>query len=232
MIIVRNENLIQRNTKIAKYSGITAIAILAAGMYLSFRYQEQIMYSLIALILGFTLSQVGIFYTSRFGRSPRPDQEMDSALKGLDDLYSLYHYQSPVSHLLVGPAGIWILFPFSQKGKVIYDEKKGRWKRIGGNFYLRFFAQDSIGNPAQEINAAVKRLTKGFGKIPDLEIPVIKAALVFTNEGTEVDAGSAPYPTLHAGKLKKLIRKEAKGDTSLPTPVLKTIQDYLRPISS
>lgn len=232
MIIVRNENLIQRNTKIAKYSGIISIAILAAGMYLSFRYQEQIMYSLIALILGFTLSQVGIFYTSRFGRSPRPDQEMDNALKGLDDLYSLYHYQSPVSHLLVGPAGIWILFPFSQKGKVIYDEKKGRWKRIGGNFYLRFFAQDSIGNPAQEINAAVKRLTKGFGKIPDFEIPVIKAALVFTNEGTEVDAGSAPYPTLHAGQLKKLIRKEAKGDTSLPTPVLKTIQDYLRPISS
>ncbi len=232
MIIVRNENLIQRNTKIAKYSGIISITILAAGLYLSFRYQEQIMYSLIALILGFTLSQVGIFYTSRFGRSPRPDQEMDSALKGLDDLYSLYHYQSPVSHLLVGPAGIWILFPFSQKGKVIYNEKKGRWKRIGGNFYLRFFAQDSIGNPAQEINAAVKRLTKGFGKIPDFEIPVIKAALVFTNQGTEVDAGSAPYHTLHAGQLKKLIRKEAKGDTSLPTTVLKTIHDYLRPISS
>ena len=112
MIIVRNENLIQRNTKIAKYSGIISIAILAAGMYLSFRYQEQIMYSLVALILGFTLSQVGIFYTNRFGRSPRPDQEMDNALKGLDDQYSLYHYQSPVSHLLVGPAGIWILFPF------------------------------------------------------------------------------------------------------------------------
>ncbi len=232
MIIVRNDNLIQRNTKIAKYSGIISIAILAAGMYLSFRYQEQIMYSLAALILGFTLSQVGIFYTSRFGRSPRPDQEMDNALKGLDDLYSLYHYQSPVSHLLVGPAGIWILFPFPQKGKVIYDVKKGRWKRIGGNFYMRFFAQDSIGNPAQEISAAVKRLTKGLDKIPDFEIPVIKAALVFTNERTEVDAEGAPFPTLHAGQLKKLIRKEAKGDTALPTTVLKTIQDYLGPISS
>jgi len=232
MIIVRNENLIQRNTKIAKYSGIISIAILAAGMYLSFRYQEQIMYSLVALILGFTLSQVGIFYTNRFGRSPRPDQEMDNALKGLDDQYSLYHYQSPVSHLLVGPAGIWILFPFPQKGKVTYDEKKGRWKRIGGNFYLRFFAQDSIGNPDQEISAAIKRLTKGLSKIPDLEIPVIKAALVFTNERAELDAEDAPYPTLHTGQLKKLIRKEAKGDTALPTTDLKTIQDYLGPISS
>jgi len=232
MIIVRNENLIQRNTIIAKYSGIISIAILAAGMYLSFRYQEQIMYSMIALILGFTLSQVGIFYTNRFGRSPRPDQEMDNALKGLDDLFSIYHYQSSVSHLLVGPAGIWILFPFSQKGKVIYDDKKGRWKRIGGNFYMRFFAQDSIGNPTQEINAAVKRLTKGLSKIPDFELPVIKAALVFTNERAEIDAEGAPYPTLHARQLKKLIRKEAKGDTALPTIALKTIQDYLGPITS
>jgi hypothetical protein len=232
MIIVRNENLIQRNTIIGKYSGIISIAILAAGMYLSFRYQEQIMYSMIALILGFTLSQVGIYYTNRFGRSPRPDQEMDNALKGLDDLYSIYHYQSPVSHLLVGPAGIWILFPFSQKGKVIYDDKKGRWKRIGGNFYMRFFAQDSIGKPTQEINAAVKRLTKGLSKIPDFELPVIKAALVFTNERAEVDAEGAPYPTLHARQLKKLIRKEAKGDTALPTIALKTIQDYLGPVTS
>jgi len=97
---------------------------------------------------------------------------------------------------------------------------------------MRFFAQDSIGNPDQEIDAAIKRLTKGLSKIPDLEIPVIKAALVFTNERAEVEAESAPYPTLHAGQLKKLIRKEAKGDTTLPTPDLKTIQDYLGPISS
>lgn len=111
MIIVRNEKLIKRNTQIGKYSGIIAIAILGGGMYLSFQYQDQIIYSMVALILGFILSQVGIFYTNRFGRSPRPDQELDNALKGLDDQYVLYHYQSPVDHLLIGPAGIWILFP-------------------------------------------------------------------------------------------------------------------------
>lgn len=227
MIIVRNEKLIKRNTQIGKYSGIIAIAILGGGMYLSFQYQDQVIYSMVALILGFILSQVGIFYTNRFGRSPRPDQELDNALKGLDDQYVLYHYQSPVDHLLIGPAGIWILFPHLIKGKIIFDDKKGRWKKIGGNFYLKFFAQDSIGNPDQDIDSAIKRLRKGLGNIPDFELPVIKSALVFTNELAEVDAENAPYPTLHARQLKKVIRKEAKGDTPLPIPVLNTVQDFL-----
>ena len=227
MITIRNEGLIKRNTQIGKYSGIISIVILGAGMYVSFKYPEQIMYSLVALFLGFTLSQIGIFYSTRFGRSPRPDQELDDALKGLDDQYALYHYTSPVAHLLVGPAGIWMLFPYLQKGKIIYENKKERWKRVGGNLYLRFFAQDNIGNPTQDIKSSTNRLQKELGNIPDFELPPIKAALIFTNADAEVDAENAPVPTLHARQLKKLIRKEAKGDASLPSHNLKTILDYL-----
>ena len=117
MIIVRNERLVTRNNRIGTYSGIISIIILGAGMYISFKYPDLISWSVIALVSGFTLSQVGIYYSNRFGRSPRPDETLDSALKGLDNQYALYHYQSPVTHLLVGPSGIWILIPFSQKGK-------------------------------------------------------------------------------------------------------------------
>ena len=147
MIIVANERLIKRNKMIGNVCGISAIVILGLGMYVSFKFQEMMFLSLAALVLGFTLSQIGIFYTNRFARSPRPDEELDAALKGLDDQYALYHYQSPVTHLLVGPAGLWVLYNFHQKGKIVYDEKKGRWKKVGGNFYLRFFAQDTIGRP-------------------------------------------------------------------------------------
>jgi hypothetical protein len=227
MIIIRNEKLIKRNNQIGKYSGFLSIAVLAAGMYASIKYQEQITYSLIALILGFTLSQVGIFYSNRFGRSPRMDEELDAALKGLEDQYALYHYQSPVSHLLVGPSGIWILLPFTQKGRIVYEEKRGRWKKLGGNFYLRFFAQDSIGNPEKELASSRKRLLKAFEKIPELQSPEIKSALVFTNENAVVEAENAPEPTVHARQLKKLIRKEAKGEKALSSPVVKTIQDFL-----
>ena len=227
MIIVANERLIKRNKMIGNVSGILSIVILGLGMYVSFKFQEKMIYSLVALILGFTLSQIGIYYTNRFARSPRPDEELDAALKGFDDQYALYHYQSPVTHLLVGPAGLWVLYNFHQKGKIVYDEKKGRWRKVGGNFYLRFFAQDTIGRPDQEIESNLKRLSKELGKIPEFDVPEIKSALVFSNENAVVEAENAPVPTLHARQLKKLIRKEAKGDANLPNHIVKTVQDYL-----
>ncbi len=227
MIIVRNQTLIKRNRWIGSLSGILAIVVLGLGMYASFKYQEQISYSLIALAVGLALSQFGMYYTNRFGRSPRPDQELDAALKGLDDSYAIYHYQSPVDHLLVGPAGVWLLLPFPNKGKFIYNEAKQRWQKIGGNLYLRFFAQDTLGRPDKDIEKGLRALQKEFSRIPDLEIPEIKAALIFTEEKAEVDAENAPYPTLHALQLKKLIRKEAKGEHNLPTSAVKTIQDQL-----
>ena len=227
MIIVRNERLVTRNNRIGTYSGILSIIILGAGMYISFKYPDLISWSIIALASGFTLSQIGISYSNRFGRSPRPDETLDSALKGLDDQYALYHYQSPVTHLLVGPAGIWILFPFTQKGKIIYNEKKGRWKKVGGNAYLKIFAQDNIGAPEKEIASSTKRLQKSLARIPEFEVPEIRSALVFSDENAIVEADNAPVPTLHSRQLKKLIRKEAKGDHALPIPTVKTIQDYL-----
>jgi len=227
MIIVRNERLVTRNNRIGTYSGIISILILGAGMYISFKYPDLISWSILALASGFTLSQVGIYYSNRFGRSPRPDEALDSALKGLDNQYALYHYQSPVTHLLVGPSGLWILFPFPQKGKIIYQEKKGRWKKVGGSAYLKFFAQDNIGSPEKEITSSTKRLRKELTKIPDFEVPEIRSALVFSDENAIVEADNAPVPTVHARQLKKIIRKEAKGDHSLPTPTVKTIQDYL-----
>ena len=155
MIIVRNERLIKVNTKIGRYAGIIAILILAGGMYISFKIPDQFMYSMIALLSGVVLSQLGIFYSNRFGREPRLDQQIDNSLKGLDDHFALYHYITPVSHLLVGPAGLWIIFPYHQKGVISYDEKRGRWKRKGGNFYLNLFGQGSIGNPTKEIGAEI-----------------------------------------------------------------------------
>lgn len=227
MIIVRNHKLIKRNSLIGSASGLLAIVVLGLGMYASFKFQEQIGYSLIALVVGLALSQFGMFYANRFGKSPRPDQELDAALKGLDDSFALYHYQSPVDHLLVGPAGVWMLLPFPNKGKVIYNENKQRWQKMGGNLYLRFFAQDTIGRPGKDIERGLRSLKKDLERVPELELPELKAALVFTEEKAEVDAENAPFPTLHALQLKKYIRKEAKGDDSLPISTVKTIQDYL-----
>lgn len=227
MKIYRDEKRIEQRAKIGKYAGIASLLILGGGMYLSFQFKTQIWYSLIALILGFALSQISIYFTNQYGRSPRPDQVLDEALKGLDDRYALYHYTTPVSHLLIGPAGIWILLPYHQKGKITYNEKKEEWDRKGGNLYLKFFAQDSIGRPSTEIESAKDRVKTLLKSLPDLDTPPLHAALVFTHQDAKVEADNAPSPTLHALQLKKFIRKQEKGKRSLSMSTVRTAQDAL-----
>lgn len=211
MNIIRNEKLINRNAKIGRWVSFISLAILALGMYVSFRQPENIVGSLSALLVGFVLSQMGIYYTNRWGRTPRPDQLLDTALKGLSKQYTLYHYASPVSHLLVGPAGCWILIPKHQKGRITYE--KNRWRRRGGGLlsaYLALFAQEGLGRPDLEIESEVRALEKHFRKtLPD-KIPPIQAALVFTHPDADLQADNAPAPTLAAKKLKDFLRKTAK----------------------
>src|SRR4030065_985294 len=106
MEIIINERLVRRNARIGQVSSIVGLLVLAGGMYISFARQEYFGLSLAALLLGFTLSQVGIYFGNRWGRRPRPDEVLSQALKGLDGRYALYHYTTPTPNLLVGPAGI------------------------------------------------------------------------------------------------------------------------------
>lgn len=228
MKIITNEKLIERNAKIGKFTGVASLLILVGGMVVSFKYQEQVEYSLIALILGFVLSQMSMYYVNRWGRTPRPDEAINEALKGLDARYALYHYTSSPSHLLVGPAGVLILLPYYQKGLITYNEEKERWKRKGGNLYLRIFAQDSMGRPSRDITFEEKALKQSLSEIPDFEVPPIQSVLVFLHEEAEVEAENAPAPTLHALQLKKFIRKRAKSNHALSMVDVKTIQDSLQ----
>src|SRR5215510_16333371 len=112
MKIIKNENLIKRNSRIGQWTSLIALVVLGAGMYISFSNRtnpQMFTYSLIALIVGFGLTQIGMYMGNRWGRSPRPDENLDSSLKGLPGDYSIYHYVTPVPHLLAGPAGVWAL---------------------------------------------------------------------------------------------------------------------------
>jgi hypothetical protein len=210
MKIYTNEKLINRNRRIGQVTTISSLAVLALGLFLSFQGSSQLItYSFLALILGFILSQVGIYMGNRFGRRPRLDESIDAALKGLDDKYSLIHYGTPVSHLLLGPAGIWVVLPYPQSGTITYQ--KNRWRQKGGNFYLKLFAQEGLGRPDLEVASNTADLERFLEKTsPEAEFPPIQTVLVFTNEKVTIDVEDAPTPTLPIKKLKDFIRKTAK----------------------
>jgi len=212
MKIIKNEKLIKRNAKIGQYTSLGALGVLGVGMYISFSRPELFVWAVGALLLGFTLTQVGMYFGNRWGRSPRPDEKLDSGLKGLHKEFNIYHWATPVSHLLVGPAGVWVLIPYHQRGQVTY--RKNRWKMSGGGFlqnYMRLFGQEGIGRPdleaESEINSIRKMLTK---ELEEEEIPEINAILVFTTEGVEIEAEEAPIPALPIKKLKDFMRNKAK----------------------
>ncbi len=230
MKIIKNEKLIQRNGKIGNFTSLAALVVLGLGMYISFTRTELFIYSLAALLIGFTLTQVGMYMGNRYGRSPRPDEKLDAGLKGLPNEFVIYHYETPVSHLLVGPAGIWVLRPYHQRGRVTF--KKNRWQMSGGGFlqsYMRLFGQESIGRPdldtEHEINSLQKYLAK---EMDESEIPEIKALLVFTSDDIEIDADAqrAPIPALKVKQLKDFMRQKAK-EKVISTAALNTIRTSL-----
>jgi hypothetical protein len=165
------------------------------------------------LMVGFILSQVGIFFGNRWGRTPRPDEKITQSLKGLEDKYVLYHYTTAVPHLLVGPAGVWALIPYPVKGTITYDEKKGRWNHKGGNIYMKLFAQEGIGRPDMDAQSYLEDTRKYLIKqVGSAELPQIQTAFVFIHPNITINAQNAPIPTLPVDKLKDFIRRKAKED--------------------
>jgi len=228
MKIATNNKLIKRNSRIGQITSLGALGILAAGMYITFKNPSAVGYSLGALIVGFFLSQIGMYYGNRWGRSPRPDEILDKGLKGLGREYTIYHYSAPTPHLLVGPSGLWVLLHFYQGGSVTYENK--RWRQKGGGFiqsYLKLFGQENIGRPEIEAAAQIDALKKYFKKtLPDIEIPEISSAAIFSNPAVSLALKDSPIPAMTPKDFKEYLKLIAK-DKPFPQLTLKAVQDIL-----
>jgi hypothetical protein len=179
------------------------------------RWRPEFQYlPLITLLVGFVLSQVGILFSNRWVRPPRPDEALDAALKGLDDRHVLYHYRLHAAHVLVAPSGVYVLLPKRQNGTITYE--KGRWRQTGHNRFLAFFGQEGLGNPTAELEIEIKALERFLEKqLPDAKVE-IKGMVIFTDIGATVHADAAPVPALHTKKVKEYIRHQAKAPTLTP----------------
>lgn len=212
MKIIKNEKLIKRNSQIGQWTSLGALAVLGLSMYLNFNRTDLIAYSLSGLLLGFILMQIGIYMGNHYGRRPRPDEKLDAGLKGLQNEYLIYHHTAPVSHLLVGPAGIWVLLPYHQRGQVTF--RKNRWRMSGGGFlqvYMRIFGQEGIGRPDLETESKINAVKKHFARhMYESQIPQINAMMVFTSDDVTIDAKDSPIPAMKLKEIKEFFRKKAK----------------------
>jgi len=229
MKVFIDEKLIKRNKVVGNVLSLASIAILGIGMFLSFKDKDgtYLPYTFGSLIVGFLLFQVANYYMNKWGKSPRPDEKITQALKGLDGNYSLHHYRSYVSHLLVGPAGIFALLPYNQPGSIEYNPSRNRWKQTGGNFFLKTFGGESLGRPDLDARYAVSDLEKLLAKM-ELNAGDYKpqSIIVFTNPKATVKSENSPTPAIPVEKLKEIIRKQVK-TTTLSPEILQKLKDKL-----
>ncbi|MFH1447108.1 MAG: hypothetical protein ABIG43_06860 [Chloroflexota bacterium] len=218
MKLVINEKLINRNKRIGQIATFSSLAILAGGLFLAFQSDiTRMLLSYVALIVGFITSQVGIYYTNRFGRNPRFDELFTKNLQKLSNQYTFYVYSSPIPMLLVGPSGFWLPIPISAGGNISY--MKNRWRQQGGNFLMKLFAQEGIGRPSIEEAANISDLTKYIRKVSEINdnLPPMQTVLVLMNENAEIgDVENAPTQIIHIKKLRRYLRKV---DRDYPNPL-------------
>ena len=149
---------------------------------------------------------VGIYFANRWVRKPRPEDQLNKALKSLNDSFHLYHYPVlPSDHVLLTPSGVVILETVGLGG--VFTYKKGKWKEamtIGRA--LRWIVEEHLGDPIRAALDAESYLRSEFERleISDTRIP-IKPVVVFIHPVVELDIGGASIPVSKVEKLRKHI---------------------------
>ena len=159
MKLVRNEKSINRGKTIGKVLTFASLSVLGLGLYFAFKKEmSMILYSYACLIAGFLLTQIGLNFVNRYGRSPRYDEIVGAAFEKLRHEYTYYVYTAPVPMLLLGPCRIWLPIPVNATGEISY--KDGKWVHKTRNFIQKFMGQDTVGKPDREVADASASLSK------------------------------------------------------------------------
>jgi hypothetical protein len=211
MIVLRDEQRIARLRRISQYLNLASMAALVAGLVMIFFTNNAniFLYQLIALVVGWGLSQIGLYLAHRYLRDPRPDQVLDKAVrKAARKDGRLYHYLLPAPHVLLLPSGILLFVTKFQAGRISVDGDKWRHSGVG---MRRFFAQEGLGNPSREAESQVRAMADYIrNHVPDVEVEdiPIEPVIVFTASNiTDLDTKNSRIPAMHQSKLNGFVRQ-------------------------
>ncbi|MCO5182788.1 MAG: hypothetical protein M9928_01430 [Anaerolineae bacterium] len=209
MKIIRNETRIRRLKTAGNVLAAVGMIILLGGLVMAFviRDPNLIIYQLLALAVGFVLSQISIYLSNRYGRNPRTDILLDQAV-GNTPKNRFYHYILPAPHVLLTLAGPVVLVPKFQGGTISAEGET--WKQTGVGL-RKYLGQEGVGNPTKEADAQVGAianfLRKNAPELSEEEIP-IGVIIVFTRiEPDKLDVRNSSIPAMHHKALRSYLKK-------------------------
>jgi hypothetical protein len=209
MQTIVNEAKIARGARLGKIATFAGLGFLVLGLIVSLMLQTGgfIWISFGCLLLGILVSSLGTMNMNRWVREPRADQALAQSLKGFDDRYRLYSYFLPAPHVLLSPAGLFVLTPMGQDGAIRYDGQKFR-RDFSAVRLLRFMADEGLGKPFAEADSQVRAMQKLLDENQAGEDVEIQNVVVFYNPRAQLDVSDPPRPVTIPKGLKKALRKQ------------------------
>lgn len=213
MRVTVNTKLVRRRSRLGMITSLAGIGVLAVGMIVSLNRQENLLWiSLVALIVGFLLAQLGSYNLRRYARRPSPVQVLEAAMKGFDDRYHLYAWSLPAPFVLLAPQGLYVFVTRDQTGQVAVTGSTWRTRWTLSRVFM-FFAQEGLGNPTQEAQAQAAQLDKWIkAKLPTVEVTT-RPAIVFIDERVQLQVTEPTVPVMEAKGIKKWLRGAGRAET-------------------
>jgi uncharacterized membrane protein len=226
MKVVLNRARLAQRAQIANFLSISGLVALLAGVVLPLLIPSlgQVV-PLIIILAGIIVSMIGIYQANRWVRKPRPEERLSKALKGLDDMFVLYHYPSslPCDHILLTPEGVVVLETVNLAGQISYKDE--HWsERMTMGRALRSVVEERLGDPDRAALTVQRNLVSRLSELTGQVIPV-KPVIVFTHPGADLHLEpGGPVPVYMAEKLKKHVPMDGP---RLSTKVYQSIAEFL-----
>jgi hypothetical protein len=162
---------------------------------------------LVLLMVGLTVSMLGIGAANRWVKRPRPEEVIRLALKGLAGGHRLYHYLLPADHVLLTPSGVVVIHPVTLDGAFTY--RGGRWhQRFSLSRATRFLVEPSLGDPTLQAKSAAAAVREFLGARLPHTTPPISPVVLFTHPGAVLDVAASDIPVCLPEWLRKRLPQD------------------------
>jgi hypothetical protein len=227
MIVLRDEKRIARLGRLAQVMSMAGLAVLVAGLLLIFvsNNPNVFLFQLLALVIGYAFSQVGLHYAHRYLRRPRMDQKLDEAVGAVARRDGrLYHYLLPAPHVLLLPSGVFVLVAKFQNGRITAEGDTWRQTGLG---MRRFFGRENLGNPSREAGAQLAKMQAFIAaNAPAATEAPLWPVIVFTADKIDsLEIKESRIPAVHASKLSKVLRQQTINQKPLPRDQYDALRD-------
>lgn len=211
-----NEARVKRNHNTGRFLVFSGLALLAGGFIYSRNNPEEVNLVLLVAVLGTVTAQLGLAMITRWGRSPRVDEQVDAALKGLNDDWAVLHYAGPTDHVLFGPPGCITVIALDEAGEISYED--GEWMqdkppggllRRGGRSKIRKLSA-KVARAQNDLRVLLRSHFEGGSEPIDTQ-----PLLLFMNDGAvlRLDNEGVPSPAVYHKKVKDWLRRLPSGVT-------------------